>query len=257
MDPILEAECLVAVLGVAHALAKSPKAPTIAELHRAGKLPDVIPKRIKALFDLTKPKTQEAPAELPDFRETGAALSKGIDQDALTEMLLPVPPELHTACATVWSRCVQHLNGVFPRRVEMLMTGPKLHDPSRGDWAEFGWAWRLSHDPLSILDRVGEGMVIGAEVKHLQAMFPAIFAAIAGAIGDGLAEKVAEDDEWSPPWWLQKQLCTLLGVNPVSKTLLDDIEGAVQASKQQREQRAHDVQMHADQATPTQKLAGK
>ena len=257
MDPILEAECLVAVLGVAHALAKSPKAPTIAELHRAGKLPDVIPKRIKALFDLTKPKTQEAPAELPDFRETGAALSKGIDQDALTEMLLPVPPELHTACAAVWSRGVQYLNGVFPRRVEMLMTGPKLHDPSRGDWAEFGWAWRLSQDPLSILDRVGEGMVIGAEVKHLQAMFPAIFAVIAGAVGDGLAEKVAEDDKWSPPWWLQKQLCTLLGVNPVSKTLLNDIEGAVQASQQQSKQRAHDVQMHADQATPTQKLAGK
>ena len=99
--------------------------------------------------------------------------------------------------------------------------------------------------------------VIGAEVKHLQAMFPAIFAVIAGAVGDGLAEKVAEDDKWSPPWWLQKQLCTLLGVNPVSKTLLNDIEGAVQASQQQSKQRAHDVQMHADQATPTQKLAGK
>jgi len=257
MDPILEAECLVAVLGVAHALAKFPKAPTIAELHRAGKLPDTIPKRIKELLELKNPKPQAALVEMPDFRETDKQLTKGIDQDAMAESLLPVPPELHAPCAFVWSRGVQYLDSVFPRRVEMLITGPKLHDPSRGDWAEFGWAWQLAGDPLSVLDRIGEGVVIGADVKHLQAMFPAIFSELAGAIGNGIAVQVADDETWLPPWWLQQQICTFLGVNPVSKTLIDDIEGAVQASKQQREQRAHDVQMHADQATPTQKLAGK
>jgi hypothetical protein len=257
MDPVFEAECLVAVLGVAHALAKSPKAPTIAELHRAGKLPDTIPKRIKELLELKKPKPQAALVEMPDFHETNKQLTKGIDQDALAESLLPVPPELHAPCAFVWSRGVQYLNDVFPRRIEALITGPKLHEPSKGDWAEFGWAWQLAQNPLSILDRMGEGIVIGGEVKHLQAMFPAIFAELAGAIGNGLAEKVAEDEKWSPPWWLRMQLCTLLGVNPISKTLLDDIEGAVQASQQESQQRAHDVQMHADQATPTQKLADK
>ena len=82
MDPVFEAESLVAVLGVKHVLGKKIKTVTVAELHRAGKLAASIPKRLEETLGLKTAKKYTTPTEMPDYRETEAALSKGIDGDA-------------------------------------------------------------------------------------------------------------------------------------------------------------------------------
>jgi hypothetical protein len=257
MDPILEAESVVAVKGIPSALADSPKAPTDADLSKAAKLDKRIATRVRELLNARQPAKQLGPPELPDYRETHAQLVDGINGDELAEMLLTVPQPLQPGCSAVWTQAAAYLNSVFPRRTADTMTGPRLYDPSPGEWAEFGWAWRVATTPLVVLDLMADGMLVGAEVAHLKAMFPAIHSAIGGELADAIAEHAAKDDQWLPPWWLQKQICTLLGVSPVSKTLLADIETALQSSKQQSEQRTHDVQMKAQTETQTQRLAGK
>ena len=257
MDPILEAESIVATLGIPRALEDNPKAPTEANIKTAARMPNVIAKRVREILNAKKPVDSTTSPDVPEFRKAHPMLIDGINGDELAEMLLTVPPTLQPACASIWSKSVAYLNSVFPRHTQDTMTGPRLYDPSVGEWTEFGWAWRIADNPLAVLDLIAAGMLIGAEVAHLKTMFPTLFATICGEVQDALAEHAAEDDQWLPPWWLQKQLCTLFGVSPVSKTLLADIEGAVQASKQQTAARAHDIQMKSNMATPSQQLEAK
>ena len=253
----LHAECVVAVLGVEHGLRRKPKPPTDAELARAAKLPSVLDRRVREFVGAAKSAKQTRPPELPDYRETHAQLTDGINADVLTETLVGVTQELQGPCSAVLSRAVVYLNSIFPRRTQSLLTGPKLHDPSPGEWAEFGWAWRIANDPLVIIDLATDGILISREVKHLQAMFPALYGALCGAIGDGLADLAAKDSEWQPPWWLQKQLCTVLQVSPVSATLLKDIESAVQQSQAETKSRTGELKITTETSTPNQRLAEK
>jgi hypothetical protein len=149
------------------------------------------------------------------------------------------------------------LAAIFPRRVEQRLTGPYLHDPAKGEWAEFGWAWRMAKDPLTALDLAGDGMLIGVEVGHLKAMYPAIYSEICGDIFDALTEKAAADKDWQAPWWLQKQLCTILGTSPVSATLVADIDMAVKQSQAETKTRASALKLTQTGATQPQKLAGE
>jgi hypothetical protein len=255
MDPLLQAESLVAVLGIKHALAKKPRAPSEHEARRAAALPEVIAKRVAALVGSQTQRKQAEPPELPDYRETNEALAKGADEDALVEVMIGVPPELVPAVTLVWTRAIAYLGAIFPRRLEQRLTGPYLHDPSPGEWAEFGWAWRIANAPLFVLDLAQEGMLIGAEVGHLKQMFPAIYAEICARIDDSLADKVAADKEWQPPWWLQKQLCGILGVSPVSPTLVADIEAALQQSQAETKTRTGALNIKNSGETQNQKLA--
>lgn len=254
---MLFAEAIVSSCGVSRALGDKPKPPTGAELKRAHGIEDEIAERTKELVGAVKASGKVEPAEVPDYRETHKRLLAKIDGDHLAELLLPVQPELQPACSAVWSNAVMYLDGIFPRRSEDTLVGPKLHDPSKGELAEFGWAWRVANKHLAILDLMTDGVLIGAEVFHVKSMFPTIHALICGKILDALSAKVAADKEWIPPWWLQKQICTLLDVSPISKTLLADIESAVQASQKQAQQRANDIKANAQLATPAQRLEAK
>ena len=255
-DQILQAESLVAVLGIKHALAKNPRAPSEMEIKRAAKLPSVIKRRTATLLEATKQLRQAAPPELPDYRETNEALVKGADGDALVEVMLGIPPELHTGCTVAWTRGITYLGGLFPRRIEQRLTGPYLHDPSPGEWAEFGWAWRLANDPLFVVDLAAEGMLIGVEVGHLKAMYPAIYAELCADIFDALTDKIAADKEWQPPWWLRKQLCGILGVSSVSPSLVADIEAALKQSQAETKTKPSALDVTQTGQTQSQKLAG-
>ena len=258
MNPAtIAAESIVAVLGIEHALRPKPQSPSAAALTRAAKLERVAAKRVRDLLDLGKPQRQMGPPELPDYREMHQRLGDGIDGDVLAETLVGVPLELQAECVRVWTGGVAYLDRIFPRRTEPRLTGVKLHDPSAGEWAEWGWAWRIANAPLIALDLMGEGMLITAEVNHLLALYPALYGAICGSIGDGLADRAAGNDDWQPPWWLRKQLCTFLQVSPVSPTLIADIEAAVKQSQAQTQQRASKLQVTNTGSTPAQRLADK
>jgi len=254
---LLRAECLVAVLGIPHALGKSLDAPSDAETKRAAKLPETIKKRVGELVGATSQGKQSDPPELPDYRETNDDIVEGIDLDLLTDVLLPVGPEMTPACALTWTRGVEYLAGLFPRRVEQRLTGPYMHDPSPGEWAEFGWAWRVAQTPLYVLDLAMDGMLIGAEVGHLKALYPSIYAEICGDIYDALTDKASADKDWMAPWWLQKQLCTILGISPVSTTLVADIDAAVQQSQAETKTRASALKLSQTGQTTSEKLADK
>jgi hypothetical protein len=258
-DPMLQAECLVAMVGVEHALKPRPKPPSLADISRTAKLPETIRKRVRALLDRAKPTGKIDPPELPDFMATSESLAEGPDHDALVEAVVDLPPKLQAGAAMVWMRAAAYLNSIFPRNVEMRLTGPKLHEPSAGKWGEFGWAWRLANAPMFAFDFLEAGGLLTVEVAHLKAMFPELYATICGAIQDGLADKIADDPEWMVPWWLQKQLCVMLGISPVSPTLLADIEQAVQKSQQEAKPKASTgkLDMKNETSTTSQKLAEK
>jgi hypothetical protein len=256
MDQDLIAEIIVGTRGIPGAFAK-PKPITEAEMNKAARGEKDIKKRVGELFDLKRPLAQLGPPELPDYHETHLQLAQKADGDALAEIIHTIPVELQPACAFAWSNAIAYLDQIFPRRSDMLITGPKLYDPSVGEFYEFGWAWRISKDPLIMIDLMGEGMLIGIEVAHLKAMFPLIHAQVSNAIQDELSNRVAKDSEWSPSWWLHKQICTLYGVSPVSKTLLKDIDSAVQASSAAAKQRTNDIKMNAQTSTQSQRLADK
>ena len=240
MDPTdrdLSAECIVAVLGIPAALAKKPKPPSEAELARATKLPNTISSRVRELLALARPTSEMPLAQPPDYMETQEALVERADGDDLAEMIGPVPMDLQPSVSMVWSRGIAYLAGILPRRTEQLLTGPKLHEPSAGEWAEFGWSWRLARDPLDSIGLLSDGMLIGPEVDHLKAMWPALHAAIGASILEEMAKLVAKSDDWSPPWWLHKQLCTFAGISSVSDTLRQDLEQALQQNTQANAQR--------------------
>jgi hypothetical protein len=252
---LLSAECLVAVLGIPHALERRPRPPSDADMRRAGKMPETIRKRLAELVDSAKQGKQSEPPELPDYQETGGALAENVDLDALTDTLLPLPPEQIPAVTLTLTRGVQYLAGLFPRRVEQRLTGPYQHPASPGEWAEFGWAWRVAKEPLYVLDLAMDGMLIGAEVGHLKALFPAIYSQICGDILDALAERAAGDKDWMAPWWLQKQLCTILGISSVSATLVADIDDAVKQSQAETKTRASALKLTNTGQTTSESLA--
>jgi hypothetical protein len=251
---MLTAEAVVSVCGVSRALEKKPKAPSEAELKRAGRLEEDVAARARELVALAKPKAQMGPPEDPGYREVHKKLTAKIDGGVLSDMLVAVAPDVQPACAMVWSNAVIYLDSILPKRIEETMTGPRLNDPSKGELAEFAWALRIANTHLIVFDLMADGLLIGPEVAHITSMFPGIHALVCGEIQNALAERAAEDKEWQPPWWLQKQICTLLGVSPVSSSLLADIETAIQASKKQAQQRGQDIKMNAGLATPAQRL---
>jgi hypothetical protein len=227
----LNAECVVAVVGVAHALKAKPSPPSEVEMRRALRLPAILKKRVGELVSATKQAKQAEPPELPKYTATHESLAAGLDGDVLVEVMVGIPQELQAACTMVWSRAVSYLNERFPRRTEQRLTGIYLHEPSRGEWAEFGWAWRIANNPLFVIDLASEGMLIGVEVEHFKAMYPTLYGELCGDIFDALSDQVAENKEWQAPWWLRKQLCGILGISPVSATLVADIEAAVKQSQ--------------------------
>lgn len=251
---LLRAECIVAVLGIDEVM-RNPRPPSDVELRRAEKLPEVIRKRIVELVDATKQGRQSSPPELPDYRTLNEALPKGLDGDRMVDVLLPVPAELQALCSLVWQQAVGYLSNLFPRRIEQRLTGPYLHDPSPGEWAEFGWAWRISNAPAYVIDLAMDGMLIGAEVGHLKAMYPAMHGEMCADVLDALTEKVAADKDWQAPWWLQKQLCTLLGISPVSTSLVADIDQAVKQSQAETKSRASALKVSQTGQTTSQSLA--
>jgi hypothetical protein len=252
---LLQAECLVAVMGISRAIEPKPKAPSDADLKRAAKLPETIKKSVAKLVAATSQGKQSEPPELPDYQATGDALAEGTDLDALTDALLPVSPEQLPSVTMTITRGVQYLAGLFPRRVEQRLTGPYQHPASPGEWAEFGWAWRVANQPLYVLDLATDGMLIGAEVGHLKALYPSIYSQICGDILDDLAEKAADDKDWMAPWWLQKQICTILGISPVSTTLVADIDAAVKQSQAETKTRASALKLSQTGQTTSEKLA--
>jgi hypothetical protein len=254
MDPMLTAEAVVSVCGVFRALGKNPKAPSEAELKRSGRLEEDVAKRARELVAMSKPSAQMGPPETPDYREIHKKLTAKIDGGGLSDMLVDVSPELQPACAMVWSNAVIYLDSILPKRIEETMIGPRLNDPSKGELAELAWALRIANTHLIVFDLMADGLLIGPEVGHITSMFPDIHALVCGAIQNALAERSAEDKEWQPPWWLQKQICTLLGVSPVSSSLLADIETAIQDSKKQAQQRGQNIKMNTGLATPAQRL---
>ena len=255
-NPALQAECLVAVLGIKHVLAGKLRPPSEMDIKRATKLPQVIARRASELVSAAKPTQQAAPPELPDYRSTGDALAKGADADALVDVMIGIPAELQAGCVAAWTRGITYLNGRFPRRIEQRLTGPYLHDPSPGEWAEFGWTWRLANEPLFVIDLASEGMLIGVEVGHIKAMFPMVYAELCADIFDALADKAAADKEWQPPWWLQKQLCGILGVSSVSPSLVADMEAALKQSQAETRTKPSALAMEQTGQTQSQKLAG-
>lgn len=255
MDQLLQAECTVAVLGIEHALRAKPRPPSDADLKRADKLPDVIKRRTRELVAMTKQSAQAGPPELPDFMETHELLSANIDPDKLVDTLVGIPEDRRLACALVWGRGVVYLNERLPRRVEMQLTGPRLHEPSTGEFAEWGWAWRIANDPLFVLDLAADGMLIGIEVEHFKTLYPAIYEQVCGGIWDALTDRHAAEKEWVAPWWLQKQLCTVLGVSPVSNTLVADIDAALKQSQAETKTRASALKITRTGETQSQKLA--
>jgi hypothetical protein len=250
-------EYLVAVLGVSHALSKKWKDITEAEVERSAKLPEKIRKRVKELVAAPKAAKEMGPPELPDYHEMHEAFARDIDEESLSESMVNLPQEIMPSTAQAFARGVAYLSGIFPRRVQALLTGPKLHDPSPGEWAEWGWAWRIAKDPMVMLELAQEGILISIEVTHLQAMFPGIYSDICAAIQDSLADAIAKDPEWTVPWWLQKQLCTILGVSPVSPTLLADIESAIKQSSAETKSRTSALKLNTEVSTPNQRLAEK
>jgi hypothetical protein len=258
MEPALQAECLVALLGAKFALRTKARPITEAEISRAAKLPDVLKRRVGELLDASKASKQAGPPELPDYHEMSDKLVAGADHDVLTEQLVSIPDEaLRFQATQVWLRALNYLSSIFPRRSQQDLSGIHLLDPSPGEWAEWGWAWRLANEPLFCLDLMAEGLLIGNEVTHLRAMFPLLFAELCGTIDDIRSDRIAKDKDWQMPWWLQKQICTLLGISPVSPTLLADIEGAVKASQAQTQQRNSALKITNPGSTPSQRVAEK
>lgn len=254
---VLQAECLVATMGVPHALRDKPKPPTAGELNRAAKLPEVIKRRVGELLDLAKPKKAAPVAELPDYHATKAEIDRGVNGDALADTLIGVPEEYRLAAAMAWTNAVAYLASILPVRIDMRLTGPKVMDPSHGELAEFAWAWRLAKQPMFVFDLAEDGTLIGREVECLQKMFPALYAEIVGCIHDSMADRIAKDAEWQPPWWLRKQLCVVLGVSPVSSSLVADIDKAVRQSAAEAKMRTSSLKISNTGATPGQRLANE
>lgn len=251
----LPGESIVAVLGIKYPLRENAGPPTQGELVRAAKLAGVIKRRVRDLVALDAIQISRVDLVLPDYQEIQKELARGIDPDVLTNVVAGIPREQSGVVTQTWTRGVAYLAQILPRRLEARLTGTKLHDPSEGEWAEWGWAWRIANDPLVALDLAGEGILIGAEVGHLVAIYPAIFAAICGALGDALADHAGQDDDWQPPWWLRKQLCTLLQVSPVSRTLVADIEAAIQKSQAETKTQPSKLEITNTGSTPGQRLA--
>ena len=208
---------------------------------------------------LQRPTAQIGPPELPDYYETADAIAKGGDPDRLSESLLAAPVEVLPMAAATWSNALAYLDKVFPRRAQPQLTGTTMHEPSKGEWAEWGWAWRIANNPLVVIDLAADGTLIGAEVDHLRAMFPAIYAEICSAISDSLADRSSKKKDWTPPWWLQKQLCGILRVSPASPSLLKDIDLAVQQSEQETQQRTASISGTGAErrSTPNQRISEK
>jgi hypothetical protein len=257
MDLLLQGECVVAVLGVEHALKTKPKPPSSADEARAVELPGVLKRRVKELLATPKAARPMDPPELPDFKETHEALVKGLDGDAFVSVLVDLPLEVQAPAVMCWTRAIQYLDSITPLRSSPQLTGAKLRDPSPGEWAEFGWAWRIACEPMVAIDLASAGMLITPMIDHLKVMFPALYAELCGCIQDGLADAIASDPEWVVPWWLQVQLCAILGVSPVSRTLLDDIDKAVAESKAQPKTSTGNLKLTNNDSTPNQRLADK
>jgi hypothetical protein len=254
---MLNAEAVVSVCGVSRALEKTPKPPTELELKRAFRIEEDIKKRAQDLIAMDKPSAQMGPTDPPDYREIHQKLTDRINGDVLAEMLVSVSPEVQPACAASWSSGILYLDSILPKRIEETMAGPRLHNPSKGELAEFAWALRIANTHLIIFDLMADGLLIGPEVGHVMILFPAIHALICGEIQNAIADRAAKEKDWLPPWWLQKQMCTLLGVSPVSSSLLADIETAIQSSKKQAQQSGQDIKVSANLATPAQRLEAK
>ena len=197
VDP-LDAECLLASMGVENVLRGKPTLHKY-QLQQAAGMPSDIKRRM--LRFLATDEYAEA-EDLPpfDYQETLKLVTGEATADHKRALLATVPdPELatdldnHAEAIRMWG------DKNIPRSPAPSVTGLRIEDPPPAALDDFRRSWQVATDPMTVVRDLAEGCLSEDQVATVAMVWPALYAEMRQALTDAiLATKARQGKNWEP-----------------------------------------------------------
>jgi hypothetical protein len=245
----LMGEALCGATGYDRLLQEKPRPLTPADLDKAMKLLDEIPKLAKRLVAATRSEKEWEFPEPGDYfaesKRMAATVPRGPDGKempddvaiplerrlALVEQLPPGPGLAYLAQS---QKCIAFLRKSLPRATEQTLTGPKPLMPSRYDLGSYWRKRDVVHDPMAVMRYAVDSLLINEEVATLQLVYPNLYGACVSATFDALADATVEHGEdWLPA--SRRSIEILLQASPISPDFARQLQEAARAADKANE----------------------
>jgi hypothetical protein len=201
VDPLgLQAEHIVAVIGVEPFLAHTLRTVTKAHYERAGNVPTSIDTK---LYRFMGQEERDVPADLPpfDFEAVAELVTTENTPEGITKNIAAFGPngDLALAAGTVVTRIKAMLSGRLPHAERQTLAGPVKATPPDSDLARFRRLWNIANTPLMVFDDLLEWAVSRDQAQALADCYPLTFASLAPAVKLQLHRKLTAKPNFELP----------------------------------------------------------
>lgn len=263
VPPPITGENLMAVTGVRGVLERDPKRITVSDKDKAEMLPRDIRRAVRRwLEEESGPFARSGKAEPFDYSWALDALSEAQQPQHLIDIADTFRPEdadVATDYVQVARRVFEYLQGLLPIRVEETMATTVNFDPSDTEIARFRRAFDVANDPMIVIRDMGRGCLVADQIRHLQALYPTIYAQFKLQMATGMADALARKRSWRLSYARDRQVQVLYGTTTWNKALAADIQASFAADAKKPQQGPNPAQGTSKAAstlqTPTQAIA--
>jgi hypothetical protein len=218
----------MAVTGVRGVLERDPKRITVGDKDRAEMLPRDIRRAVRRWLEDDSGVFQRSTKVEPfDYGWALDALSESQDPQHLVDIADTFRPEDGDIAAdyiVVAKRVFAYLQGLLPIRTEETMATTTNFDPSDTEIARFRRAFDVANDPMVIVRDMGRGCLVADQIRHLQALYPTIYAAFKLQMATGMADALTRKRSWRLSYARDRQVQVLYGTTTWNKQLAADIQ---------------------------------
>jgi hypothetical protein len=262
VPPPITGENLMAVTGVRGVLERDPKRITVRDKDAAEMLPRDIRRAVRRWLEEDGPFQRSSKVDPFDYNWALDALSESQDPQHLVDIAATFRPEDGDIAADyliVAKRVFSYLQGLLPIRTEETMATTTNFDPSDTEIARFRRAFDVADDPMVIIRDMGRGCLVADQIRHLQALYPTIYAQYKFQMATGMADELTRKRSWRLPYARDRQVQVLYGTTTWNKALAADIQKNFATSAKAPQQGPNPAQSTSKAAstlqTPTQAIA--
>ena len=222
----IEAEALLAAVGIDAVLAPGALRITAAQREKAAKWADgsFMGREVRRFLNAQDPEPNDL--ELPefDYLETLDRLTAGVSPEEAADR---ISGEDAAVLVLVAGKAIDFLLGEIPKRTRVTPLGIRPVEPSDIELARFRVVYGAINDPARVFARLRAGVLSTAEMRAFAAVYPELNDLLRQIVFEALAELAAKRSErYELPHETAKSVATLLGVTVISREVLAEAQAS-------------------------------
>lgn len=138
-------------------------------------------------------------------------------------------PEDHDLAAgylALVQKVIPYLQAILPVSTETSSARTTNFDPSDTEIARFRRAFDVANDPMVILRDMEQGILVGDQVQHFEALYPDLFEGTKATLGLAMADALAKKKSWKLPYRKERIVQLIYGTDTMSAALQADLQAS-------------------------------